>query len=202
MTNMKQLIIYICENFMPDYRAIAAQEGFEDVLVKSFPCWCIRNSNPDEFARRAIKASAGRGDGWALICGLHCPLLKTSLVREAWQTLSFPYCQECLASHGQVHEIISGGAYVLSSGWLENWQERLRKAGFDRELARRLYGSGCQELVLLDAGFCSEATQQMESLSAYLDRPGRIISIGPDYATALLERLVQQWRTQDRMQNR
>lgn len=193
---MKRLNIYICENYASDYRQIAAREGYEEVDVCSFPCWCIRPQVPEDFIRSQKDACEGQDLDCMIICGRQCPLLKAEIPMEAYRIVSFDYCQECLLSNSMAQFIISRGGYLLSSGWLQDWRERLREAGFDRELARRFYSQSCQELVLLDSGFDSEAALQMEALSQYLDCPYRIISIGTDYAAVLLRSLVHQWRAE------
>ncbi len=193
---MRKLKIYVCENFAPDYRGAVESGKFPDVTVVSFPCWCSRRGDSDQFFNCEAARCNPVTEDCLLMCGRQCPILNSSQLPKGMETRTFNYCQEYMLSESMINYIISKGGYLVSSGWLDNWAERIRDAGFDQELARQFYRTCSQELILIDSGYDPEVEEKMAALSAFLDMPYQILSTGSESPIVMLRSIVNLWRLQ------
>jgi len=80
------------------------------------------------------------------------PNISISITSKVFATAPFEihtanYCFNHLASEGFINYILEKGGYVIGLGWLNNWREHIKNAGFDRETAKSFYKSFCKELV-------------------------------------------------------
>ncbi len=195
---MKKLSLYVCENLAPEYREVISSEGYEDVLVQTFPCTCVNRIKLQD-----LKGVFSEYDCFStdrlIICGDQCNVSKLNPTQlSAFRILKSNYCLESIANESIIEYIIQKGGYIISLGWLNRWQENINQAGFDQKTARLFYGDLCQELVLFDSGIDAYAASKIEQLAEYLGIPYRIIKFGLDRVRILLKSIVYEWRLQEK----
>ncbi|GAB1475450.1 hypothetical protein MASR2M70_02820 [Bacillota bacterium] len=196
---MDKLNIYICENYVNDYRKAAAKMSCDDITIKEFPCLCSGKKNK-------YNASAFINDDHnekMLICGTNCPLIKSLDLKgeadKAGVTVKTNnFCFNHFVNDKLIEYILEKGGYVITCGWLKNWRERLGEMGFDRDTAKRFYAEFCNEIVLLNTGTEPDSAQMIKELSEYLNIPYKIIETDLECLRLYLEHTVNDWRINGR----
>ena len=90
--------------------------------------------------------------------------------------------------------LLRQGAYLLTPGWLDNWQEQVKKMGFSQSAAREFFSSTTTKLVLLDTGIISQTKKQLSDFSSFVNLPTETVKIGLDFIQLLLNKIVVHYR--------
>ncbi len=98
-------------------------------------------------------------------------------------------CFYLIAPAPMVDALIAEGAYVMTPGWLLQWEQHLLAFGFDRETARQFFQESTTELVLLDTGVDKEISSKLSAMAEYLALPCRTIPVGLEMLRLNLENL-------------
>lgn len=192
--NMNNLKLYVCENFAPEYRQVIENEKYDDVILKVFPCTCVNRSKRKDLKEIFSMDNIDHSDR-SIICGDHCSVLKLSADQlAAYRVETSDYCYKSIVSESLLQYILAKGGYVISLGWLNNWEENIRNAGFDRETAKKFYHDFCTELVFIDSGIEPQASNRLDKLSEYLELPYKIIPFELDNLKIYLRSIVYEWR--------
>jgi signal transduction histidine kinase/HPt (histidine-containing phosphotransfer) domain-containing protein/ActR/RegA family two-component response regulator len=194
MKNSSAFVFAVCESFQREAESIAGAAGFEDVSVQVRPATC---------GRRRL--------GWDAIVG-GCPaeqpfakLLLTGgfCVRHMAGCNPDPsrieicdtnQCLYLLAGKTYVDHCQSRGLYVMSPGWLEQWERHQRDWGFDRATARDFFGESMDGLLLLDSGLYPNAGGRLEALGEFVRLPVSSVPVGMDLFRRWASELVLGWR--------
>lgn len=188
-----RLKLHVCSNYLDDYKTVLKNEGFDDVVVVPFPCYCTNRElekkpyllfdEEDQFTDNII------------ICGNYCPILKyVGNGKKMHHINTMNYCFNHLVNDKLIEYILERGGYIVTNGWLKSWQMHLEKEGFNQELAQLYYKEFCNELVLLDTNIDKESETRLKALSVYLDIPYRILNIGLENLSVYIRSLVFEWR--------
>ncbi len=196
---MSVLEIFVCENAAVDFTGIIKRE-YEDVKIVPYPCLCLCKGRVEQL-RELLADHAGNENDRILLCNRRCNVMKleSGLLRHFRLEIA-DYCFEQLISSELLQFITDKGGYVVTSGWLQNWRQKLDAAGFDEATARAFYHDFCTELVYLDTAV-KEAGEELERLSTYLDIPVRRLNIDTAYAASYLRNLILEWRLQKNNEN-
>lgn len=98
-------------------------------------------------------------------------------------------CFYLIAPAPMVDALIAEGAYVMTPGWLLQWEQQLLDFGFDKETARQFFQESISTLVLLDTGIDKEISAKLSAMAEYLALPCKIIPVGLDMLRLNLENL-------------
>jgi signal transduction histidine kinase len=96
-----------------------------------------------------------------------------------------------------VDHFIREGDYIVTPGWLAQWQDHIETMGFDRGDAREFFKESAHRLVLLDTGIHDESAHRLEDLARYLDRPFHIIPVGLEHFRLFLMEKISAWRLEN-----
>jgi signal transduction histidine kinase/FixJ family two-component response regulator len=194
MENSPTFVLAVCESFRREAESIAGAAGFEDVAVRVHPSAC-----------------GGRELGWDTVVG-GCPAQRPfgkmcvaggSCARRLAASNPDPsrieiadtgQCLYLLAGKPYVDRCQSRGRYVLSPGWLEHWEERVREWGFDRATARDFFGESMSGLRLLDSGLYPDAGAHLERLAGFVGLPASSVPVGLDMFRLWATERVLRWR--------
>ena len=106
-------------------------------------------------------------------------------------------CLHLLCGKTQVDDLVRGGAYLTSPGWLEHWHEHLERWGFDGTTASLFFGDVAKRIVLLDSGCSDDAPEHLANFAAHVGLPATRLPVGLDMLTQHLRGLLLAHRSQD-----
>ncbi|MFZ2538929.1 MAG: GGDEF domain-containing protein, partial [Oscillospiraceae bacterium] len=191
---MNNLNIYVCENFAPEYKRIIETEKYDDVILRTFPCTCV-SSVKRKNLKEIFSGDDSPDSDRLIICGRLCNVLKLSSVQgAAYKINTSNYCYKNMANESLIQYVLDKGGYVISLGWLNNWEENISNNGFDRETAKKFYGEFCTELVFMDSGIEPEAVMKLDKLAEYLGLPYTVIPFELENIKVYLRSIVYEWR--------
>jgi hypothetical protein len=174
---MMKLKIYVCESFAPDYEQVIKSEKFEDVLVVKYPCLCTNRNMLNktfEFFQGENQPEVDK----VIICGNNCGILKLDNISNlVYKIEASSYCFNHLANEKLIEYIIENGGYIVTTGWLKSWKNRLEHEGFDRATAQKFYNEFSKEIVFLDTDIEQDSIKKIEAFSEYVNIPFRIVNI-------------------------
>lgn len=172
-----------------------SSENAEFVEILSYPCLCYRSNNR-VIAKELIEKDS---NDKIIVCGCNYELLRNEGLNEKNCTFkTADYCFNYLTSEVMINDILEKGGYIMTTGWLKTWQERLSYQGFDQATARRFYGEFCKEVVLLDTGVDDHFEDDLKAFSDYVGMPYRILFVGLDNLQLFLSNVIYEWK--DRIQ--
>jgi signal transduction histidine kinase/CheY-like chemotaxis protein len=171
-------VLVVCESFRREAESIAAAAGFEDVSVRVRPICCRQR------AWEATVHASGAEQPFArmLLAGGFCVQHLTACNPDPSriEICGASQCLYLLAGKSFVDHSQGRGLYVLSSGWLEHWEEHIRDWGFDQAVARECFGESVRGLLLLDSGLYPDAGGRLEALGEFVRRPVSSVPVGLD----------------------
>ncbi|MBF0632527.1 MAG: GHKL domain-containing protein [Magnetococcales bacterium] len=184
--------VFCCETFLLELTAATRSEGWDDVIVVSYPVRCgrppvtwseLESLLPDHcsgvatFGRTCLKGLGEPPKHWP-------------------QTFVLPQrdCFHLVADINLVSEAITRGAYLMTPGWLQNWPQRLKIMGFSHDQAKEFFNECARELLLLDTDTHPEARIWLQELASVVHLPATRMRVGLDHARLNLFRLVSKWR--------
>jgi diguanylate cyclase (GGDEF)-like protein len=190
---MDRLNIFVCENYLPEISDIIEKEKFDDVIVKSFPSMCENRKNVGMTAE-ILQEFSTLGEKGLVLCSNYCEIIKLIPAGSSLEVYSYNYCFGHLLNEKMTEYIIGNGGYIIGSGWLKNWKERIEEAGFDKDIARIFYHDFCKELIYFNTDIDPDHEKDMVELSQYLDLPYVIIPKDLDNVQIMIKSLVYEWR--------
>lgn len=176
---MNKINLYVCENYYPEFKSVCETNGMNDVTVIPFPSTCVDKSKKPETARFFAERATDDRDG-VVLCSKHCTSCGLIPPASTLEVHPANYCFSHLADEPFINYILAKGGYIIGSGWLKEWRQRISDAGFDQETARRFYHECCSELVFFDVGLDSDTETNMTELSLFLDLPFVVIPVEPE----------------------
>lgn len=188
---MAKMNLFVCENYSPEFISVCEKYGFADVAVIPFPSMCINKRKKEATARLLAEGTASGTEGM-LVCSRNCDILDLIPLGAPLEIHPANYCFSHLASEQFINYILAKRGYIIGSGWLKNWRERIAEAGFDQDTARHFYQDFCCELVFFDAGIEIDAEKNMSELSQYLEIPYIILPFELDSMRLMIEALVSE----------
>jgi signal transduction histidine kinase len=173
--------------------AIAASDLFSDVCVSSYPNRCGRPALTWDEMKNSIE-SFEKYDSINIFGG--CCLAKLGppppdLVH--CRITKLEYCMEMIAGNYTVSKLVSGGAYLVTPGWLEDWQRHISEWGFTQETAQDFFADCSRQIVLLDTAIRQDAADELRAYAEYVDRPFAIIQVGLDMLQLRMQLCLEQW---------
>lgn len=190
---MDRMIVYVCENFTPDFRKVLDEEAFGGVELRSFESICENGRNIDG-ARGFLEMCRLYGDDATVFCGQYCAVQKALPERGPFKVITAPYCFHGVLDRAHIEELLSGGGYLIGSGWLNDWKKHMDNMGFNSDTAKRVFPDIFRELVCVDTAADPDAANKMKELSEYLKLPYTIIPCELESMRYMLRSVVYEWR--------
>lgn len=190
---MAKINLYVCENYFPEFNNVCEKNGFADVAVIPFPSMCADKSKKAETARLLIESTADGNEGMVL-CSKNCDIRGLIPPGTDIEVHSANYCFSHLASDPFISYVLAKGGYIIGSGWLKNWRNRIAEAGFDQDTAINFYHDFCKELVFFDAGIYKDIEKDLEELSQFLKLPYIVVPVELECMRMMIDSVVSQRR--------
>ena len=190
-----KLCILVCENFEKELAATGLSEQFDDVATATFPARCghpqIMRDELEQIASTCEEASTQ-------ICMLgSCCIAGLEKLRsgpERYHIHRLDQCFHLFAGREVIDTHLRQGAYLLTSGWLAHWRDRMDQWGFDRETARMFFAESASRLVLLDTGADPEISLRLlHEFADFTGRPSEVVCTDPDFFRLFLTEIIMKW---------
>jgi len=191
----RRLLILTCDSVIADARAAAAGLERGDVEIAA----AIKCAERGDAQRDRLRSLVSHPDDPDLdvrvLAGRCFPSEDDAGAGATAPTTGGPVCgQDLVAPWPLIEHLASTGAYVITSGWLLTWRERIAEWGFgSTEAARAFVQDSASRLALLDTGVAPHADRLLAELADHLDLPAERIPVGLDYCRARIEREVLAW---------
>ena len=193
MENAK-LCILTCASFAMETAAIAQDPDLGTVVFMNYQNRCGRPPITWDDVRAVVgppqQFGAIRIFGGCCLADLQLPPADLQQCRIT----RLEHCFELVASKRTISRRISEGAYLVSSGWLANWQQHIADWGFSGSVAREFFAECSRQIVLLDTATSMSAAADLEQFSAFIDRPCTTIPVGLDQMRFRMELCLETWR--------
>ena len=95
----------------------------------------------------------------------------------------------------RIEELLAGGGYLVTAGWLADWRGAMAEWGLDRDQSRELFRDSCRAVLLLDSGLDARAMGHLNDFAAFVDRPAERIPADPVHLRAAL--LEEAWTARE-----
>lgn len=194
---MAKVNLYVCENYAPEFNSVCQKSGWTDVAVIPFPSMCVNKSKKGETARLLGEGTAGDREG-VVFCSKNCDILDLIPTGANLEIHTANYCFTHLSSEPFINFVLAKGGYIIGTGWLKNWRQRIADAGFDRDTAINFYHDFCRELVYFDAGIYADSETDLAELSQFLNLPYVVIPVELDCMHLMIEQAMSQSRLHTR----
>jgi len=171
---LRKLRIYVCEHYLPDYFEAIKREGLQNVNVEGFPALCSCGQGHAQNKEQVFQMAEDGTDS-IVFCDQFCEVLELLPHSPNIRIAPSEYCFSHLTSPEVIQKLLDEGGYFIGSGWLNNWEARLKELGFDQKTAQAFYREISKKLVYFDTGADPDAKEKMAKLSEYLNLPAQII---------------------------
>jgi len=192
-----KLCLLVCESLEREVAAVVESEGFDDVMVHTFPAHCGRPPIGWDALRGAIHAcgkdySQTHLLGGACLAGLqappddlHCRFHKMD------------GCFSLFVGRDAVESHLRTGGYLLTPGWLARWQQHIGEWGFDQATAREFFAESATRLLLLDTGVDAASAERLAEFAGFVGLPFETVPVGLDFARLFLAKIILEWRLEN-----
>lgn len=193
-----KLCIYICNSLVPEVSHLLHSGNYTDVTLKSFPSVCIGSpmsnghlmkmvdADIDQFSKIIFFLSACRGNKKA-----------EQPINKKIEIIQLEQCFELFFNNKTIYHFIQQGNYLVSNGWLRNYQHHIREWGFDTDSARKFFGESIKKILLLETGLPGDYQSNLEALSNYMGLPYEILPIGNSHLQKYIESIIFDWRNEN-----
>ena len=187
------LCLVVCQNLRREVAAILHMEGFDDVVVATFPGRCGDAPVGLDTLVGAVRDQAGDCERMQWVCGPCCAHQETS--GNDWRKLRVHWvdrCADLLVGSRILESYLQRGAFLLIPGWLSDWRQRLEQ-GLDRATARECF-KATTRLLLLDSGVGEAGPEYFQEFARLVGLPGDVLPVGLDFFRLFLTGIVLDWR--------
>ncbi|MEQ8224010.1 MAG: histidine kinase dimerization/phospho-acceptor domain-containing protein, partial [Candidatus Eremiobacterota bacterium] len=191
---MDILYMMVCSHFAKEFSRILSQ--FNDVKVIPYIADCFR---PDSLAGSVASLCDDlllKSSGTCSICVIEggCLHHRGNLPEKNVKICHFDRCFYLLADRAIIDDYIKKRYYLISPGWLIDWQSHLEHMGFNKKGAEEFFHESIEKLVLFDTGISEKSSLNMKDLSDYLSLPFEIFPSGLDHLELIVMKLLYEWR--------
>ena len=184
-----QLTIAVCENFFKEAFTICKEQGWDNINLVSFPARCGRPMLLEKEITDLVP-----DNGSTIVVGGIClsKLNNTPNLSIARETNCFSY----ICGTSQVHQLLRQGAYLVSPGWLKNWQSNVDSFGFTKSQYQEFLAQSVRKVVFLDTLIDNQGKENFACYCRYAGIDGEHIEIGCEFFGLHLCRAMTEWRQQ------
>lgn len=156
--------LYTCSNVKSEVEAVIQELNVSGVKVISFPSRCGK----PPLEAHEMKELFDSDEAALIVGGICIGNLKNQLNhRKNTIVRSFNNCFSMILEKGILDYFIRDGAYMLTPGWLSNWQSHVEEWKFDRKGLCDFFQESCRYLLLLDTCISNRSVQNLQEFSEF-----------------------------------
>ena len=186
---MSQVIIF-CEHYRAELEKLDLASRYDDLEIRVFPGRCGMAPVEWDELRSTLE---GDLDGKTLHvissgCIGNLPEKDQQVFQQYNYTLS--QCLHMIINPDLADFYVQQGYYLVTPGWLQEWQKILSDWGFDQKTARAFFKDTARAVMLLDTGVDTSARSNLKYFASYIDLPAETVTVGLNYLELLLNNTV------------
>lgn len=187
---MNKLLIFVCENYLPEFQYLIDNNDFENVEIVSFKSLCDGRCPVSE-SLSSIEDGIDTSKDAVLVCSHLCRVPhKYGMDKDFSRIYQSSYCYSNMISDSLAHFFLKEGYYIITTGWLNNWEEHIQIQGFTQDTAREFYKLTCNKLLFLDTEINDKAEEKLKALSVFLDIPAETIPVSLEPIRNLINAII------------
>jgi len=192
---MDTLYIMVCSHFTEEVERVIS--AFKYVKLITYSPDCGKGVSFCEWIKPLLKDSDPlyRPDNKSIyVLGGACCAKK---LPERLKGINIHHVEQCfylIANKITVDSYLLKRYYLVSQGWLKNWESHLSVMGFDRQMAQEFFSESVKKLLLLDTGINNNSIEEIEKLSDYLSIPYEILPVGLEHLELVIIKIIQEWQ--------
>lgn len=195
---MERLCILICNSLAPEISHVLQSGNYPDVTLKSFPAVCIGCSINDQRIMEIIGDDPGQYSKIVVFVS-SCRGKKniSNIQLKNVEIFRLEQCFEILFPLPAIYHFINQGNYLISNGWLRNYNRHIREWGFVPNSAKSFFGESIRKIVLLETGLPGDYTTNLNALSEYMGLSYEIFPIGTSHLKSILDSVILSWKNEN-----
>jgi PAS domain S-box-containing protein len=180
------LTVVVCEIFLTEASMVIEEQGWEGVNLEFFPACCGQPQIAVEKLGDLVKKNNN-----TIVVGGSCleSLCNTDGLRVVHETNCFAY----ICGSAQVQQLLHQGAFLVSSGWLSIWRDRIESFGAAVSQSPGIPGKATRKVVFLDTLTDDRGKANFDEYLRYTGLDGQHIEVGRDLFSLHLYRVVSEW---------
>ena len=191
-----KLCIMVCRYLEQEARVISESEGFEDVMVMTYPAGC--EDMPLDIGRLAgvINSCKNTYNYLHIFESFSASEIpdKLGMVGNCcFHKLEGCFC--LLAGKYVLDRYLTEGAHLITPGQIKNWRHYIEASGFDQKTAQEFFGESTTRVLLLDTGVDTGSSDYLKEFAVFVNLPFEIVPVGLDYFRLYLGKHILEWRT-------
>jgi hypothetical protein len=182
----------VCRNFLPEAEDYLGRQSFKDQVLLTIiepRCGFSRTTAPessDDVCSPEKKEPSRVKTGElkkVFLLEPSCPLLR----EKGGSSSSDPVrpgpggCLGMVAPDQLIENLLREGAYLVSPGWLERWEEHVASWGFTPDDLCSFCGESMEQLCLLDTLTLPDSRERLPEMGRTLDLPVQRIPLGMSF---------------------
>ncbi len=191
-----KLCIMVCRHLEQEVRAIGNSEGFEDVMVMTYPANCEDMPLDVDQLAEAINSCKKNYNYLHIFESFSASDIQGKLGRV--ENCCFHKQEGCyylFAGKDVLDRYLTEGAHLLTPGQVKNWRRYIEASGFDQKTAQGFWGESTTRLLLLDTGVDTRSADYLKEFAAFVNRPFEIAPVGMEYFRLFLRKTILEWQT-------
>jgi PAS domain S-box-containing protein len=190
----QKLQIVVCQNFREELAAVLKDMNQAEVYAAVADLPCAIASKPGMASDPEI-ARACPESTHAVVLGGAC--------LRSWQTPSQrqigllrhqePQCLFMLAPGEMILGKQAEGGFVITPGWLAQWEKNLGARGLEGLRASEIFRQNQHKLVLLDTGVHGDCRASLQAMAEHLGVGCEVVPAGLDLFRTMVQNLVLRW---------
>ncbi|MCB2296035.1 PAS domain S-box protein [Clostridium algoriphilum] len=191
----EKLGVIVCKDFAEEVEVIIKKNNMKNVEIAAFLPECIYGEIGRNEQLEAIKRLQETCNKIIIVCGTYCSSLNKILIdSEKCKIHRLEYCFELFTNRDIIAHFISEKAYLVTPGWLRNWEKNIRILGLDNEHAKIVFREASAKIILLDTGVFEDSLKNLEEFAEYVNLPYDCISVGLDFFSMFIQKNLMECR--------
>lgn len=175
--------IYVCSNLYPEVMALQNSFAENVIEVHEFKSFCGRPMlAKKDFDTQLLES----GEPVVIIGGICLNAMQRVQLPDSVTLDVYRHSSDLLLEQGIAEYLIKQGAYLISSGWLMNWEMNLKNMGLDKDTAAKFFEESCAFVLLLDTGIDDDWMEHLHAFGAYVEKSVRRMEVGLSRVSQLL----------------
>ncbi len=192
----------VCEIYKREIEAVLGGSGFDAAGFLTFPSKC--HTPPLNYGQLIQESGVLTRYESVCIIGGGCLYSRGGAFLTTEESGERPFrerdprirvirlenCFYMFANRSIIDEYVRRRYYLITPGWLADWEGHIREWGFDRRGARSFFHEFAESLLLLDTGVDSGSAGAMKGPSAFLDLPFDVLPVNLDVFQHFLKNIL------------
>ncbi len=182
----------ICDNFKLEAEALQKADGINKFDIISFPSKC---GNPQLSLEEVESLFTNCEPTSSIHLFGSCCIAHLSKDLDKFKGCTFHHFSQCFhmfCNNRYIDSLLQKGAYLVSPGWVANWQAHIEEWGFNRQYAQEFFEQAVDRLIFLDTEVSSDSHSQARNFAEFVKQPLDIFPIGLDYFELLVHKVSAQ----------